>query len=89
MDHEWRRENVAKVPADGEFAILAVAGQARDPHGAHHDRQRQFGRIDLEHDDGVLEVQCAERIRIVGVRLKPFATPAIISRSVVSETLPW
>src|SRR6202030_604106 len=41
-DHDRRRQDVAQVPADAEFAVVAIAGQAAGLHRAHDGRHREF-----------------------------------------------
>src|SRR5258708_34600119 len=39
-DHDRRRQDVAQVPADAEFAVVTIAGQAAGLHRAHDGRDR-------------------------------------------------
>src|ERR1700719_1795209 len=41
-DHDRRRHNVAQVPADAEFAVVTVAGQAAGLPLAHRGWSREF-----------------------------------------------
>src|SRR5438309_9727472 len=42
VDHDGRREDVAKIAADAEFAIVAVAGQSASTEREHYGRYRQI-----------------------------------------------
>src|SRR6202035_5994516 len=43
-DHDRRRQDVAQVPADAEFAVVAIARQAAGLHRAHDGRDRELRR---------------------------------------------
>src|SRR5580700_11561609 len=43
-DHDRRRQDVAQMPADAEFAVVAIAGQAAGLHRAHDGCDRKLRR---------------------------------------------
>ena len=71
------------MPADGEVAVVPVAGQATGAHGGHHDRNREVGRVDLDQVDRGLEVDRAQHPLVAGGL--PADTPAAV---IMSATTP-
>ena len=52
--------------ADGDIAVIAIAGQAGGAHGGHHGLHRQFRGIHLQKIDRGLEIDCRQRLGIMG-----------------------